>query len=169
MKKTSRIVSLCLAVMFIVSCMVIPASAADNGWHFTTSLCGLERPVYWRVVNENGNPIPTVRSLPFDKATNIPMSAGYSVQIWDNSNVPFYLPARTNVTLKATLDSSGKVELGYAEIIGQSIGTPNYTYSATTAKTSHEGNMTIPTSGSYIFYIHNNSGYSITVTNLSAD
>ena len=167
MKKTSRIISLCLAVMFIVSCIALPASAI-NGWRFTSSVNSAEHPVICTTFDAYGNPVPTLRDLPFDSQTNITLRKGEDLKIWDTdksgvTGIYFALPTGTSISIDVGLESKGKVQIGYA----RNDGTPVYEYEATSASTSHSASFTIPDSGNYIFRIHNNSAYSVTITSIS--
>lgn len=164
MKKHTRLLSLGLAVLFSVSCLIFPASAVE-GLSFASTLNGAEHPLLWAIGSEPGTLPITSRSLPFDGTGTMSLPKGKTASIWDHAvDLYFDLDYDQAITFTIALQSAGKVDLGYT------VNDVSYrVLEGTQSSTSFSVDFRIAASGLGYFWIKNVGGSTITITSIHID
>ncbi|MDD2216339.1 MAG: hypothetical protein PHE41_07210 [Eubacteriales bacterium] len=160
-----RTISMCALIALMVSCMYLPASAVTvSDSNYVSTLTGSERQLYIQVVDQNGNPVMTPNSLPFDGSGSVTMAAGTTAYIYDTGGTYFSIPSGTAISFNVTLASAGKLKFGYATS-NDTIYTP---FTGSTLSTTFSGSFFTEAVANR-FVIQNIYANPITITSIHID
>ena len=160
MKKTlTRMTCSAFTMLFALACILMPASAANNKLNLYYD--GEKANFCYIILDENGNPVPGMRSLPFQGTGTVTLNPNYSMKILDYGGGYFNVPANTWVSFSASLSTRAGLDFGCELSSGAQwwkyYGTPN---------TQHQGDFKIGTGGNMYFLIKNTSASPTTLTSI---
>jgi len=160
MKKTlTRMTCSAFAMLLALSCICIPASAATNKLNLFYD--GENANFSYTIFDENGNPVPGMRSLPFQGIGEITLASNYTIKVVDSGGAYFNVPTDTWVSFSITFSTSAGMAFGYELSNGTQYlpydGSPKYT---------HEDDIRISNGGDMKFLIKNTSASARTLTSV---
>lgn len=158
MKKTlTRMTCLAFAMLFALTCILIPASAAND--KLNLSYDGKNANFSYTILDENGNPVCSMDSLPFGGPGSITLRPNETIVCADTDGGYFNVPANTWVSFSISLSTRAGLDFG-CELPS---GAQWWKYYGTPSK-QHQGDFRVSTGGNMKFLIKNTSASPTTLT-----
>lgn len=160
MKKTlKRMTCSALAMLLVLTCICIPASAATNNLNLFYD--GENANFYFRILDENGNPVNSMRSLPFQGTGSVTLEPGYAMEVVDSGGAYFNVPSNSWISFSITFSTSAGLAFGYK----LPSGAQHWKYDGSPS-TQHEGYFRVTDGGDMWFLIKNTSASPRTLTSV---
>lgn len=160
MKLFSRLLTMAMALLFSLSCFIIPTLAADVPSHLDVQLNQQGRNFTYYLLDENGNPVLTPYSLPVEGTSTVSLQPMHTIVITETGGGAFNIPAACWISFEATLSTSAGLAFGC-----QRNGTNWWKYDEAPSK-SHTSSFRLDSGGSIKFIIKNTSATATTLTYL---